>query len=120
MDGQLYPALVIIPFIYVFPYNSPLQAAGHAPSWRQGNLETPVAKCVLKVMGPIATNEFQDEQLCSVLKAVFYGAVHGDQSIWDNNLSIEKYGCLLMDTKTLSTRPSALEFFGQFAIYGCL
>ena len=55
------------------------------------------AKCVLKVTGPEATNEYQDDQLCAILKAVIGVAAHGVQSIWDANSSTENWGFLLVN-----------------------
>ena len=50
-------------------------------------------------MGPEATNTWQDDHLCAVLKAGIGGAVHGYQDIWDANLSTENWWFLLMDAK---------------------
>ena len=55
------------------------------------------AKCVLKVMGPEATNGCQDDQLCAGLKAGIDGAVHGVQYIWGANSSTENWVFLLVD-----------------------
>ena len=52
---------------------------------------------LLKVTGPNTTNTFQYDHLCSGLKAVIDGTVHGDQDIGDANSSTENWGFLLAD-----------------------
>ena len=39
----------------------------------------------------------QDDQLCAVLKAVIDSTVHISQAIWDENLTTENWGFLLVD-----------------------
>ena len=46
------------------------------------------AKCVLKVVGPEATNACQYDQLCAGLKAVIDGVIHNVQYIWGANPSM--------------------------------
>ena len=43
----------------------------------------------LKVKGTEATMACQDDQLCAGLKAGIYGLIHGVQTIWNGNLSME-------------------------------
>ena len=50
------------------------------------------AKIVLKVTGPEAIMTCQDDQLCAGLKAGIYGAIHGVQALWGENLSTEEWG----------------------------
>ena len=50
---------------------------------------------------PEAINACQDDQLCAVLKAGIDGAVYGVQAIWDTILSIEDWGFLLVDEKSV-------------------
>ena len=40
-------------------------------------------KILLKVAGPEATMECQDDPLCAGLKAGINGAIHGVQDLWD-------------------------------------
>ena len=57
------------------------------------------SKILLKVTGPEATMACQDNQLCSGLKAGIGGAIHGVQSLWDENLTMEEWVILLIDAK---------------------
>ena len=41
--------------------------------------------------------ECQYEQLCAGLKAGIDGAIHRVQAVWDENLSTEEWGFLLVD-----------------------
>ena len=59
------------------------------------------AKYVLRATVPEATNEFQDEHICSHLKVGFDRAVHGVQYIWGANSSTEYWGFLLVDTNNV-------------------
>ena len=56
------------------------------------------AMCVLRVMGPKATNACKDDHLCAGLKVGINRAVHGDQAIWGTKLSTEDCVFLLLDT----------------------
>ena len=47
------------------------------------------SKIVLKVMGPESTMACQGDQLCSGLKVLIDGAIHGVQALWDENFSTE-------------------------------
>ena len=49
------------------------------------------AKIFLKVTGPKATMECQDEQLCTRLKKVIDGAVHWVQANWDEKSNTEHF-----------------------------
>ena len=60
-------------------------------------------KCVLRVTGPESTKVCQDEHICARLKAGIDGAIHGVQFIWDNKLTTEDWGFVIVDTKTLLT-----------------
>ena len=57
------------------------------------------AKIILKVTGPEATMACQDDQLFPGLKVGIDGAIHGVQSLRDENLSTEEWGFLLVDAK---------------------
>ena len=57
------------------------------------------AKCVLRVMGPEATNACKDDHICARLKAGIYGSVHDVQYIWYTNLSTEDWEFLLVEAK---------------------
>ena len=63
-------------------------------TWRH-----PTTKGVLKFTVPKATHTCQDDQIFDRLNVVIYGAMHGVQAIWDNNLT----------QKTLSTISITLE-----------
>ena len=41
----------------------------------------------------------QDNQLCAGLKSGIYSAIHGVQDLWDENLSTEEWGFLLVDAR---------------------
>ena len=51
------------------------------------------------VTGIESTMTFQDDQLCAILKAGIDGSVHRVQDIWDENLTTEDWGFLLVDAK---------------------
>ena len=53
-------------------------------------------KIVLNVTGMEATITCQDDQLCTGLKAGIYEAIHRVQTLWDKNVSTEKWGYLLV------------------------
>ena len=55
------------------------------------------SKCVLRGMGPKATNACKYEQLCAGLKAGINGPLHGVKDIWDANYSTKDWGFLLVD-----------------------
>ena len=57
------------------------------------------ANIVLKVTVPEATMACQDDQLCAGLKAGIDSAIHGVQALWDENLSTDEWGVLLVDAK---------------------
>ena len=57
-----------------------VRPVGLGETWRQF-----FTKFVLKFMGPEATHACKYDQSCMVMKAVFSGAVHGFQSIWEAN-----------------------------------
>ena len=61
-------------------------------------------KIFLRVTGPEATSSCQDYHMCAGLKAGIYGTFHGVQAICDTKLTKERWGFLLVDTKTRSTR----------------
>ena len=56
---------------------------------------------MLRVTGPKSINACQNDQLYAGLKAVIDRDVHGFQSIWDENLSTEYWGFLLVDAKNV-------------------
>ena len=60
---------------------------GVCPVGVGGNWRCLFAKCVLRVMGPKATNTWQYDQLCAGLKVGFYVAIHGVKAIWYANSS---------------------------------
>ena len=60
--------------------------------------------CVLRIMVSEATNAWKNDQICSGLKAVIDGDVHGAQSLWDDNLSSDNWAFLLVDAKMSWTR----------------
>ena len=51
------------------------------------------------VTGPEETMSCQDDQMCSGIKGVIDGKIHGVQNLWDKHLSMEKWGFLLVDSK---------------------
>ena len=55
------------------------------------------SKIVLKVAVPEATMTCQYDHLCAVIKAGIDGVIHGVQALWDENLSTEECGVLLID-----------------------
>ena len=55
------------------------------------------AKFVLKVSGNKATDTFQDDQPCAILKAGIDGDFHGAQDILESNSSTENWGFLLVN-----------------------
>ena len=59
------------------------------------------AKIVLEVVVPESTIACQDDQLCAGLKAVINGAIHGVQSLLNENASTEEWGFLPVDPKTV-------------------
>ena len=56
-------------------------------------------KIILKVTGTEATTAGQDDPLCDGLKAGIDDAIHGVQALWDENLSTEEWGFILVDAK---------------------
>ena len=56
-------------------------------------------KCMLRFMGPESTNACQCDQLCARRMTGFDGAVYRVQDIWENKLTIEYWGLLLVDAK---------------------
>ena len=62
------------------------------------------AKCILRIIGYKAITACKNNQLCNGLKAGIYRAVHGVQSLWEDNFSTDNWGFLLVDGKTRSTR----------------
>ena len=75
-------------------------------------------KFFLRVPGPEATIMCHYEHMSDGLKAGLDGAVHGVQDIWDNNLTKEDWGFLIVDNLFCSIRSIKSEFCGQFEIYG--
>ena len=57
------------------------------------------AKIVLKFIGPEATIAFQDDHMYAALKAVIDSAIRGVQAPWDETLTTENWGFLLVDAK---------------------
>ena len=57
------------------------------------------AKILLKVTGPEATMACKDNQLCAGPKVGIDGAVHEVQAIWDEKLTTEDWGFLIVDAK---------------------
>ena len=49
-----------------------VRLVGIRETWRQL-----FSKCVLKVTGPEANHTYNDDQICTVRKVVFYREVHG-------------------------------------------
>jgi len=56
-----------------------------------------LAKCILQVAGPAATEACGVDQLCAGLSAGIEGAVHLMQHAWDVNHASEEWGFLLID-----------------------
>ena len=54
-------------------------------------------KIMLKVTGPEATMECQDDQMCAGLNEGINIAFHGVQYIWDEKLTTEDWGFLIVD-----------------------
>ena len=81
-----------------------LIALGKQPGvWPVGigeTLRSIFAKIVLKVTGPEATMTYQDDQLCAGLKARINDTVHVVQALWDESLTTEDWGFLLLDTNS--------------------
>ena len=46
-------------------------------------------KFVLRLAGPEATNTCQYDHICSRLKVLIYGFIHGVKDIWDANVFTE-------------------------------
>ena len=57
------------------------------------------ANIVINVTVPEATMACQDDHMCAGLKSVIDGAIHGVQALWDENLTTEDCGFLLVDAK---------------------
>ena len=66
------------------------------------------------------TNEYQDDHICSILKALIDGAVPWVQDIWVAYYHMEILGFYTHGQKPLSMRSIILEYFGQLEIYGPL
>ena len=58
-----------------------------------------MAKCVLKVAGPLATLECDADQLCVDLKAGVEGGVHAVSAVWAEIDKDEKNGFLVIDAE---------------------
>ena len=71
-----------------------VQPVGIGEMWRRI-----FAKIVLKFTGPEATIAFQDDHMCAAFKAVIDSAIHGVQAPWDETLTTENCGFLLVDAK---------------------
>ena len=54
---------------------------------------------MLKVTGPKATMECQDNQRCDELKVVIDSTVHGVQALWDQDSTTENRNFLLVDAR---------------------
>ena len=52
---------------------------------------------MLKAKGPEATMVCQDDQTCLRIKVVIEGAVHEVQFSWDESLTTEDWGFLIVD-----------------------
>ena len=78
------------------------------------------AKCIMKVMGYEATHACKDDQFYAGLNVVIDGAVHGVQSIWDDNSTKENGGFNLLTQRTPLMRLIESGCCGRFAIYGRL
>ena len=59
---------------------------------------------MLKVTGPKVTMACQDDHLFAGLKVGIDGAVHGVQAIWDENLTTDNWGFLLVYAKNAFNR----------------
>ena len=59
---------------------------------------------MLKFTRPEATMAYQYDQMCAGIKSVIDGAVHGVQPIWDEKLTTEDCGFLLIDAKNAFNR----------------
>ena len=57
------------------------------------------SKIMLKITGPEATMACQHDQLCAGIKEGINGAFHGVQDIWDEKLTTEDWGFLIVDAK---------------------
>jgi len=56
-----------------------------------------LAKCILQVAGPVATEACSVDQLCAGLPAGSEGAIHLMQHAWDVHHASEEWGFLLID-----------------------
>ena len=56
---------------------------------------------MIKVTGLEETMEFQDDQLCAGIKPGIDGPVHRVQAIWDEKLTTEDWGFLLVEAKNV-------------------
>ena len=70
-------------------------------------------KILIKVTGPEATMACKDNQLCAGPKVGIDGAVHEVQAIWDEKLTTEDWGFLIVDAKTRSTVSTESELCGK-------
>ena len=70
-------------------------------------------KIVLKLTGPEATMVCNYYQMCDGLNAGIDGTVHGIQYIWDEKLTTEDWGFLIVDAKTRSTVSTESELCGK-------
>ena len=119
MDNQKPPCAVYIAFM-----SGRLIALDNLPSvhpvcvgetWRQI-----FANWVLKITGPEATHACKDDQLCTGLKVVIGGAVHG-VNLFGTLALPRKIGVFYLFTqRTPLMRSIKLECCGRFAIYGRL
>ena len=64
-------------------------------------METSLSNILIKFTGPEATMEYQDDQMCVILKVVIDGAVHEVQSIWDKNSATEDCLFVNVDAKNV-------------------
>ena len=71
-----------------------VRPVGIGETWRRL-----LAQIALKVTGPEEKIVCQDDQLCTVIKARIYEAIHGVQALWDKNSSTEEWYFLLDDAK---------------------
>ena len=74
--------------------NPGVRLVGVEETWRRL-----FSKIVLKITGPKITMTCQDDHMCVRLKAVIEGAVHRVQAIWEEKLTTEDWGFLLVDAK---------------------